>query len=61
MLEAKGRVHLQLPCEQCVKEALATPDLTPAPLTPEIALDSTRLPGSSTAILRTESSSLPPG
>jgi PIN domain nuclease of toxin-antitoxin system len=45
MLEAKGRVHLQLPCEQWVKEALATPRLTPTPLTPEIALDSTRLPG----------------
>jgi PIN domain nuclease of toxin-antitoxin system len=44
MLEAKGRVHLQLPCEQWVKEALAAPGLTPAPLKPEIALDSTRLP-----------------
>ena len=44
MLEIKGRVHLHLSCEQWVKEALATPGLRLAPLTPEIALDSTRLP-----------------
>jgi len=34
-----------VPCEQWVSEALATPGLSLAPLTPEIAIDSTRLPG----------------
>src|SRR5690348_11517441 len=46
MLEAKRRIRLQSPCEQWVQEALATPGLTLVPLTPEIALDSSRLPGS---------------
>ena len=45
MLESKGRVELTLPCEQWVHEALATPGLTLVPLTPEIAVHSTRLPG----------------
>jgi PIN domain nuclease of toxin-antitoxin system len=45
MLEAKGRVRLQLPCEEWVKNALATPGLSLVPITPEIALESTRLPG----------------
>jgi len=45
MLEAKRRIHLHMPCEQWIAEALATPGLTVAPLTPEIALESTRLPG----------------
>jgi PIN domain nuclease of toxin-antitoxin system len=45
LLESKGRLHLDVPCEQWVKEALAVPGLTLAPLTPEIALDSSRLPG----------------
>ena len=44
MLEAKGRIHLHAPCEQWVGEALATPGLTLVPLTPEIALASSRLP-----------------
>jgi PIN domain nuclease of toxin-antitoxin system len=44
MLEAKGRLRLQTPCEQWVQEALATPGLTLVPLTPEIALASSRLP-----------------
>jgi len=44
MLEAKGRLRLQRPCEEWVKEALATPGLELLPLTPEIALDSSRLP-----------------
>jgi PIN domain nuclease of toxin-antitoxin system len=46
VLEAKGRIRLQWPCEQWVREALATPGLSLAPLTPEIALESSRLPGS---------------
>jgi len=44
MLEAKGRLQLMVPCEQWMREALATPGLTVAPLTPEIALASSRLP-----------------
>lgn len=43
MLESKHRIHLHMPCEQWVAEALATPGLVVAPLTPEIALASTRL------------------
>jgi PIN domain nuclease of toxin-antitoxin system len=45
MLEAKGRIRLKPSCEERVKEALATPGLVLAPLTPEIALESSRLPG----------------
>jgi PIN domain nuclease of toxin-antitoxin system len=45
MLEAKGRLQLFSECEQWVKRALATPGLTLVPLTPEIAIQSTRLPG----------------
>jgi PIN domain nuclease of toxin-antitoxin system len=44
MLESKGRIQLDLPCEQWVREALAMPGLTLVPLTPEIALASSRLP-----------------
>ena len=44
MLESKGRIRLHSPCEQWVKEALAMPGLTSAPLTWEIAVDSSRLP-----------------
>ena len=46
MLEAKGSVRLKPSCEEWVKEALATPGLALAPITPEIALESSRLPGS---------------
>ena len=45
MLESKKRIHLWAPCEQWVQQALATPGLTLAPLTPEIAIESARLPG----------------
>ena len=44
ILEAKGRIQLHAPCEQWVREALAMPGLSVAPLTPEIALASSRLP-----------------
>jgi PIN domain nuclease of toxin-antitoxin system len=44
MLEAKGRIRLTSTCERWVKDALAMPGLSLAPLTPEIALDSSRLP-----------------
>ncbi len=45
MLEVKRRIHLRTSCEQWVAEALSTPGLVVVPMTPEIALDSTRLPG----------------
>lgn len=45
MLEAKGRLTLQLPVVEWVHQALRLPGLTLIPLTPEIAVDSTRLPG----------------
>ena len=45
LLESKGRVRLELPVREWVERALATPGLSLAPLTVEIALDSTRLPG----------------
>jgi PIN domain nuclease of toxin-antitoxin system len=46
MLEAKGRVRLRLPCTEWVDRALGAPGLTLAPLTAQIAIESTRLPGS---------------
>ena len=45
VLEAKGRLRLQLPCDQWIGEALAAPGLSLDPLTSEIALDSNRLRG----------------
>jgi PIN domain nuclease of toxin-antitoxin system len=45
LLEAKHRVELFKPCDEWIREALATPGLRLAPLTPEIAIASTRLPG----------------
>jgi len=45
MLEAKGRIQLLIPCDAWIEKALATPGLNLAPLTVEIALESSRLPG----------------
>jgi PIN domain nuclease of toxin-antitoxin system len=45
MLESKGRIRFQKPCLEWVREALETPGLSLAGLTPEIAVDSSRLPG----------------
>ena len=45
MLEAKGRVRFDTTCLAWVEQALAPP-VRLAPLTPEIAVESTRLPGS---------------
>ncbi len=45
MLEAKGRVQINMDCMEWIRRALETPGLTLVPLTPEIAVDSTRLPG----------------
>ena len=44
MLEAKGRVRFSLEVGEWVRRALTAPGVRLAPLTPEIALDSTRLP-----------------
>lgn len=45
MLEAKGRLSLSRPVEEWVRSALRAPGLRLLPLTPEIAVESTRLPG----------------
>ncbi|MFZ2959148.1 MAG: type II toxin-antitoxin system VapC family toxin [Candidatus Ozemobacteraceae bacterium] len=45
MLEAKGRVRFETGCLKWVKEALSAPGIQLLPLTPEIAIESTRLPG----------------
>jgi len=46
MLEAKGRIQLQKTCIDWVREALKAPKLSLLALTPEIAIESSRLPGS---------------
>ncbi len=45
MLEAKGRIQLQKTCIDWVREALKAPKLRLVPLTPEVAIESSRLPG----------------
>lgn len=45
LLESERRVHLHTSCAQWVEEALAMPGLSLAPLTPAIAVESSRLPG----------------
>jgi len=45
MLEAKGRLALKISCTEWVNQALTTPGLSLFPLTPEIAIESSRLPG----------------
>ncbi len=45
MLEAKGRIRLSKDCLSWVNEALRAPGLGLIPLTPEIAVGSSRLPG----------------
>jgi len=45
MLQAKGRLKLKMSCAEWVHQALATPGLSLASLTPEIAIESSRLPG----------------
>lgn len=45
MLEAKGRIRLSRDCMAWVDEALRAPGIALVPLTPEIAVDSSRLPG----------------
>jgi len=45
MLEAKGRLRLTRDCLAWVREALAKPGLTLVPLSPSVAVGSSRLPG----------------
>jgi PIN domain nuclease of toxin-antitoxin system len=45
LLESKQRLHLHMDCLEWVHRALETPGLSLVPLTPEIAVESTRLPG----------------
>lgn len=45
MLEAKGRIQLQSNCLDWVRNALKAPKVSLLPLTPEIAVESSRLPG----------------
>lgn len=45
MLEAKGRISLSRPVDDWAQAALQTPGVRLLPLTPEIAIGSTRLPG----------------
>src|SRR5512139_499097 len=44
LLDAKGRVQLTPDCDAWVARALGAPGLHPEPLTPSIAVASTRLP-----------------
>lgn len=45
MLAAKGRISLSRPLEDWVQAALRAPGVRILPLSPEIAIGSTRLPG----------------
>ena len=45
MLESKGRINLSIPCQEWVQQALQAPGIALAPLSPAIALASSRLPG----------------
>ena len=45
MLESKGRLRFNAPCQTWVNEALNAPKLSLLPLSPEIAVESSYLPG----------------
>jgi PIN domain nuclease of toxin-antitoxin system len=45
MLESKGRIRLAMDCLVWVQEALSAPGTSLVPLTPEIAVESSRLSG----------------
>jgi PIN domain nuclease of toxin-antitoxin system len=45
MLEAKGRLSLSRPVDDWVQAALRAPGVSLLPLSPDIAIESTRLPG----------------
>ena len=44
-LEARGILRFDIPCDQWVTQALGVPGLQVVPLSPAIALQSSRLPG----------------
>jgi PIN domain nuclease of toxin-antitoxin system len=45
LLESKQRLHLHMDCLEWVRRALDMPGMSLVPITPEIAVESTRLPG----------------
>lgn len=45
MLEARGRIRFDIPCEEWVEHAFGLPGLSLMPLTPSICVRSSRLPG----------------
>ncbi len=44
MLEARGRITLAIPCPEWVGDALAAPGFALAPISPDVAVESVRLP-----------------
>jgi len=44
MLESKSRITFNIPCMEWIDKALSLPGLHLVPLSPEIAIESTRLP-----------------
>ncbi|GJQ57543.1 MAG: hypothetical protein SCALA701_03440 [Candidatus Scalindua sp.] len=45
MLESKGRIKFPIDCLDWVHNALNAPGISMVPITPEIAIESSRLPG----------------
>ena len=45
VLEARGRLRFDIPCEEWVEHAFGLPGLSLMPLTPSICVRSSRLPG----------------
>ncbi len=45
MLEARGRLRFDIPCEEWVEHAVGLPGISLMPLTPSICVRSSRLPG----------------
>ncbi|NOY84975.1 MAG: type II toxin-antitoxin system VapC family toxin [Nitrospirae bacterium] len=45
MLESKGRIHIPTNCLDWVNKALEAPGILLAPMSPKIAIESSRLPG----------------
>jgi len=45
MLEARGRLRFDVPCEEWLEQAYGLPGLSLMPLTPSICVRSSRLPG----------------
>jgi PIN domain nuclease of toxin-antitoxin system len=45
MLEARGRLRFDIPCEEWIEQAFRLPGLSLMPLTPSICVRGSRLPG----------------